>query len=132
MSENFRHAEAYCLMTYRTQDGAEEEVIWNSRDGVTPFSITLRSGREALHVNWASDRRVVDHQPAPGSRIFVDLTEASAMRHARANAERWFNDPGMGEMARERYGTVENMAAELAQDYMSHPGAPDLVEVPHA
>jgi len=44
---SYRHAGAFCLMTYRADDGTEEEQVWNSRDGVTPFVITLRSGKAA-------------------------------------------------------------------------------------
>lgn len=46
----FGHAEAFMLMTYRQIDvaeGAEAKVIlvWNSRDGVTPFVINIRADR---------------------------------------------------------------------------------------
>jgi len=123
----YSHAEAFCLMTYRSDDGTEEEVIWNSRDGVTPFVITLRSGRKASHVDWHRDRRVLDYSPPAGSRIFVDLTADAARQYAAANAERWFAE---GPEARQQYGTVEAMALELAAEYLSRPGAPDLVEAP--
>jgi hypothetical protein len=125
----YRHSEAFCLMTYRADDGTEEEVVWNSRDGVTPFVIPLRSGKSAMHVDWDRDRRVPDYQPPPGSRMFVDLTEEAALAAARRNAEQWFADPEYGDEARRAYGTVEALAADLAEDYL-RPGAPDLVEVP--
>jgi len=32
-----RHVEAFCLMHYACDCG-HHEVIWNSRDGVTPFT----------------------------------------------------------------------------------------------
>lgn len=129
-TSTYKHAEAFCLMTYRSDDGSEEEIIWNSRDGVTPFVITLRSGKEARHVDWGSDRRLPDYQPPAGSRIFVDLTPEVALQRARANAERWYADPGeTGAIAREMYPSAEVMAELLAQDYLK-PGAPDLVEVP--
>lgn len=125
----YGHAEAFCLMTYRADDG-EEEVVWNSRDSVTPFVITLRSGKEAQHVNWSHDTRVPDYTPPTGTRMFVDLTAEAAQRHAAANAARFFaDDHEYSLMARQRYGTVEAMAAELAAEYL-RPGAPDLVEVP--
>ncbi len=83
----YRHAAAFCLMTYRADDGTEEEQIWNSRDGVTPYVIRLRSGKTAAHVDWRNDRRMPDYEPPAGSRIFVDLTEERARAHARKYAE---------------------------------------------
>jgi hypothetical protein len=66
----YQHAEAFCLMTYRSDDGTEEEVVWNSRDGVTPLVITLLSGQKATHVNWSADRPHPDHKPQHGERYF--------------------------------------------------------------
>ena len=54
----YRHPEAFMIMTYRADDGIEEERIWNSRDGVTPFVITLRNGKQATHVDWGQDQRM--------------------------------------------------------------------------
>lgn len=43
-----QHAEAFMLMTYRTDGGAFEQKIWNSRDGVTPFQIHI-DGQKYTH-----------------------------------------------------------------------------------
>lgn len=102
-------------MTYRSDDDTESEVIWNSRDGVTPFVITLRSGKPATHVDWRADRRVPDYQPKPDDRIFVDLTRERAKKYAR----RALKQHGRGAGA----PTVK----QLAREYM-RPGAPDLIE----
>jgi hypothetical protein len=67
---DYEHAEAFCLMTYRSDDGTEEEVIWNSRDGVTPFTIALRSGKPASHVDWGADRPQPGHKLQHGQRYF--------------------------------------------------------------
>ncbi len=40
-SKVFRHREAFMLMTYVSEGGHLELRIWNSRDGVTPFQITI-------------------------------------------------------------------------------------------
>jgi hypothetical protein len=126
---HYRHPEAYCLMTYRSDDGTEEEVLWNSRDGVTPFVITLRSGKQATHVDWHNDQRVPDYQPAPGTRLFVDLTEDRAHELARSAAQAWFDDPTeLGQLARSEYRTVDDMAAMLATQYLQVPGAPDIAD----
>lgn len=122
-----QHAEAFCLMTYRADDGSEEEVIWNSRDGVTPFSITLRSGKPARHVDWHLDAYVPDYRPPLGSRIFVDLTRQRAEQNARDNAERFWDD--LRYPAREHYESKEQLAALLASHYTNSGGEPDLIVV---
>lgn len=126
---SYRHAEAYMLMIYRADDGTEEETVWNSRDGVTPFVITLRSGKTAAHVDWHRDVRTgPGFVPAPGSRMFVDVTAETAREAAVRNAEHFWALEDYGPMARELFGSVEEMAAKLAAAYL-RPGAPALVEV---
>ena len=73
-----KHPEAFCLMTYKSDDGREAEVIWNSRDGVTPFVITLKSGRAGRHVEWHKDAYAPAHRPKVGDRIFRNMTRAEA------------------------------------------------------
>lgn len=125
----YRHAEAYCWMTYTADDGAESELIWNSRDGVTPFVVTLRSGRTATHANWAGDMRMPeDWTPPPGHRVFTDLTEERARQHAAAAADRWLADPDYRDQFLAAYGTRDDGIRELAASYLATPGAPDLVD----
>lgn len=118
----YKHAEAFCLMTYQADDGSESEVVWNSRDGVTPFVIPLRSGKTATHVNWRGDVRTPDYAPPAGSRIFVDLTMERALEQARRNLARWAEEGVFAELP-------PPSAEELAREYL-HPGAPDIIEVP--
>jgi hypothetical protein len=113
---DYQHAEAFCLMKYRSDDGTEEELIWNSRDGVTPFTITLRSGKRATHADWQNDRRLPDYQPPAGSRIFVDLTPERAREIAERNVDIY-----------PQYGNRKRAVEELAADYLQ-PGTPDIVE----
>ena len=123
-------------MKYRSDDGTEEEIIWNSRDGVTPFVITLRSGKQATHVEWYNDRRVPNYSPKPGERIFVDLTEERRWELTLRNVQRyWPNALGItevaskyAEMARSEYSSPEQMARDLISEPM-RPGEPDLIEV---
>jgi hypothetical protein len=71
----YRHKEAFCLMQYACKACGFREVIWNSRDGVTPFGVQCRQCKSLEnHVNWNQDRCVPDYIPTPGQRIFVDLT----------------------------------------------------------
>ena len=126
-STDYQHAEAFCLMTYRSDDGIEEETIWNSRDGVTPFVISLRSGKQATHVDWHRDRRVPEYQPPPGSRIFVDLTPERARVLAASTVDHYLADPELGPQLLDQFGDRAQAIDELAQ---SHPaGTPDLIEV---
>lgn len=114
------HPEAFCLMTYQADDGSETETIWNSRDGVTPFGLTLRSGKPARHINWQGDVYAPNHVPKPGDRIFVDLTE----ERARQNALRMVNLHPQYIPAGE---TAEKMVDLVVANHQ--PGAPDLIEV---
>jgi hypothetical protein len=74
------HGEAFCLMLYRCRNCALIEVIWNSRDGVTPFGVPCRReecnrtnmGSPMLHVEWHLDQVMPDFTPWPGMRIFRD------------------------------------------------------------
>jgi hypothetical protein len=125
VAEEYRHVEAFCLMRYMAEDGSnEEEVIWNSRDGVTPFTISLRSGKTAVHVDWRKDKRAVDYVPPAGSRMFVDLTPGRAREHAEENLRRWEEDG-----TAKKYGPLPSVE-ELVAEYLRMPGQPDLVEVP--
>src|SRR6185503_2818632 len=120
----YQHAEAFMLMLYRSDDGTEEEYIWNSRDGVTPFVVTLRSGKMATHKEWHKDRRVVDYKPKPGERIFVDLTEERRRELQLRNARRyWPNVVGVvesngeyAELARKEFSSPEAIAEFLMQE----------------
>jgi hypothetical protein len=99
-------------MLYQTDDGTEEEWIWNSRDGVTPFVIMNRSGTEEMtHKQWQRDKFLPFHVPAIGDRIFIDLIEEEAERIATARIEsmkdRFPNPPPVKALAKnilEEYG----------------------------
>lgn len=76
-----QHAEAYCVMTYASDDQATTVRVWNSRDGVTPFGIgypidALPGQATSLkHINWRQDVRDPHHTPQPGELVFVDPDE---------------------------------------------------------
>jgi hypothetical protein len=127
-TKRYDYTEAYCLMKYRTKDGTEEEFLWNSRDGVTPFGIMSRSGKELFHVEWRSDKCVPNHVPKIGDRIFVDLTKERAEECARINVDRMWDAPNYP-MSQAGYGSKENAAAILAENYVKNAGEPDVIEV---
>jgi len=118
MKKKYNHGEAFCLMKYQSDDGTEQEIIWNSRDGVTPMVITMKSGKTGTHVDWYNDKCVPDHVPSPGDRIFIDLTEEKALEIAMKNLKRW-EDDGLD------MRTAPNAIA-LAQEYMERTGSPDI------
>jgi hypothetical protein len=123
----FRHREAFCLMMYapeKSGSGIRPEIVWNSRDGVTPFMVSSRCGAAMLqHTMFAADRFAPNHAHAGlaiGDRIFVDLTEARAREWAAKIAKRsQCRVPGETTSA-----AIERLAAEFMR-----PGAPDLVVV---
>lgn len=85
--ESHVHAEAFCLMYYQCEKCYIVELIWNSRDGVTPFIINcVACGGAMRHENWHLDKYLPDYVPQPGQRYFIDLTWPSYFRKMRANA----------------------------------------------
>lgn len=71
----YKHKEAFCIMQYRSKDGTEAEQLWNSRDGVTPFGITSRNGKQMYHADWDKDACDPSFEPPSGMRVFVNATE---------------------------------------------------------
>lgn len=88
------HPEAFCLMQYDSDDGTETEVLWNSRDGVTPFVLTLASGKEGTHARWGDDVRCNESMArALGVRWFSDHTEETARAAAARFVDRFWEHP---------------------------------------
>lgn len=115
-------------MLYRAEDGSgEEEWIWNSRDGVTPFTITSRSGKTMSHVEWHRDQFVPGYTPQPGECIFVDLTPERARALAESAVEKYWDDPKYPASA--QYASKAELADLLTKSYLERPGEPDIIEV---
>lgn len=124
-----RSAEAYCLMLYRDTAG-NEEWIWNSRDGVTPFGVRSRQGLDATHVEFGRDRFEPLHEPKLGDRIFVNLTMDRARERRRAFVDEYWDNSQL--MMPTRYKSREEAIEQLARaDYESFGAGvtPTLVEV---
>jgi hypothetical protein len=127
------HVEAFCLMTYRNE-ARDEEIIWNSRDGVTPFVVSLRDGSEAEHAEWNKDEYAPAHVPGVGDRIFVTATQAIIRRGKAALVDRFWNGwgddagPLCGPRLCDKFATKgEALAALMLEGH--RPGQPALVEV---
>jgi hypothetical protein len=115
--------DAYRLMTYRDDQGNEEQV-WNSRNGVVPFYLTLKGGTIGTHVNWDQDVFDPYYIPPIGSRVFTGLTFKKAQRLAQQRAK------GMDtKHLREVYGSKNNAVRIMTDDLYRRGENPDIVEV---
>ncbi len=121
------HAEAFMLMTYQCEKCGAKEIIWNSRDGVTPmFGSTCRQefcNGETSHVNWQNDVYAPDHKPAAGERIWrdgtLDMMRAIKRRMVESNPE-YLSDEAKKDIS----GFIE----KIARDEHGEGGWPALVE----
>ena len=123
-----KHPEAYCLMNYRCESCGAEEVLWNSRDGVTPFSIPCIScGADSLtgmiHVRFDLDRRAPLYSPLPGQRYFADMSPERARAAANRNADRLVS------MGRIPSNDRNRVSDDLFRDYYRDGTEPDILRV---
>ncbi|WP_342049919.1 MULTISPECIES: hypothetical protein [unclassified Cupriavidus] len=112
------HVEAFCLMQYACPCG-HAEVMWNSRDGVTPFSLACPSCGQANlhHVKFRGDVYAPKHVPHDGQRVWVAMTEERATSLAIRNVARVKRESGVDYTAR---------VPSLVTSYWQEGQAPDL------
>jgi hypothetical protein len=121
-----RHVEAFCRMTYADKEG-NREIIWNSRDGVTPFICHSREGKEQQHIEFHNATYDPRYIPDIGERVWMDMTrekaEAIARRQIEAdNKKEWC-----------KHFRSKDQAIAFLADGIWHEGtAPMLVEVDEA
>jgi hypothetical protein len=88
MKKVYQHQEAFCLMKYQSGNGSITEFIWNSRDGVTPFSLSSKDGETTLnHVEWRADQRIPDFVPPIGTRYFASVTSEEIKERTEKRAD---------------------------------------------
>ena len=121
------HPEAYCLMSYQDTDG-NMEVVWNSRDQVTPFGMTSPQGNESTHVNWGADTFRPEHTPRIGDRIFAPMTPARAKETAAIWYDRFATHAEYGAYFKEQYPDREKTILEHALERLNDE-CPDVVVV---
>jgi hypothetical protein len=94
--ESYDHAEAFHLMTYQSEDGETTEIIWNSRDGVTPFFIAGKDGvTEMKHVDWYKDVFDPHYIPKPGERVFMTISKEDYLVHIKEQVETMWDGEGV-------------------------------------
>jgi hypothetical protein len=112
------HAEAFCLMRYECNQCRHHEIIWNSRDGVTPFCLICPSCGDAtmMHAYFGSDRYAPDYKPHRGQRVWISMTKDRAAHLARRNV-----------LMRKKPGPeTERLIEQVAGGYYDNGRAPDL------
>lgn len=116
------HKEAFCLMDYKCKECGTLEQLWNSRDGVTPFSIRCRdahcNGKDTLgspmsHVDFHKDKCYPAFVPHPGLRIFINMPESVAHAYTRL---RWNAYLANAEDAGFPLGDEENTKSAIFED----------------
>lgn len=72
--KEYKHVEAFCLMKYQCEKCGKTEIVWNSRDGVTPFTINCEKCEGHMrHIDWHMDKRCENYIPKSGQRVFIDM-----------------------------------------------------------
>ena len=75
----YEHKEAFALMIYMCDVCGTKEVVWNSRDGVTPFGTNCPScGRSYTHHFFGADECAPNHKLHKYQKFWRDGTEAEA------------------------------------------------------
>lgn len=122
----YKHAEAFCLMNYRCDECGHHEVLWNSRDGVTPFCIECRKCKDPMgmtHVDFHLDRRLPFHVLMPGERYFADLTRERSRELANRNADKLVS---LGRITENQRNSTAN---KLFDSYFGNGNNPDILEL---
>ncbi len=122
-----RQKEGFCLMLYKCEGCEAIEVLWNSRDKVTPFMITCRYCKGYMqHAEWQLDTYAPDFKPHKGMRIFIDLTEMKNKEYITAQVNRyWEHGPYC---MKDRYVSKASAVNELTKGGVRE-GEPDVEEV---
>jgi hypothetical protein len=126
----FDHPEGFCLMSYAGEDGHTKELLWNSRDGVTPFVIRSRDGADLSHVGFSDDLTVPGYLPAVGSRVFVDATLDDFLKGVRKRFEGYLDRDGTvtGDLAIRFPGqSIDQIVDAIAgREFGQHEGQPHV------
>ena len=118
--------EAYHLMQYKCNQCSTRSLIWNSRDGVTPFIISCSCGGDRGHINWGSDVRMLpEYVPPPGyCDVFIDISPERAKELAIKRIESFDKTE-----YRIPKGTLqyENMIRKLTENFVNDCCSVDII-----
>lgn len=121
--------EAYMLMYYENPETKMGFMVYNTRDGVTPFCV-FEDGKEYQHTHWGMDKRpneayVKSTIMVPGQRIFRDVTPEEGRNFAIARLRQAKGTPYEVAEGSDRWN---ELLESLTKDF-SKPGEPIMVKV---
>jgi hypothetical protein len=101
-------------MQYKCEHCGKVEVLWNSRDGVTPFGIScsLCVRGSMFHINWEEDKYEPKYIPIEGQRIFVDMPIEIKHVFVRKRIDKLWEHPDFP--MREYYGNKDEAFEALS------------------
>jgi hypothetical protein len=113
------YCEAFCLMKYQSQTSTVSEIIWNSRDAVTPFGIMMLDGSNGVHADWNDDTFAPNHIPKIGDRVFVNLNLDHATAYRIAYVEKHWDHPEypISTMYYDKWSAINALAAEDVKSF---------------
>ncbi len=119
---NYRQVEAFCLMEYTCEQCKKIEMLWNSRDAVTPFCVSCACGGEMRHTHWEKDKRLPNHQPTLKERVFVDTTREDNDKCVRKQIEAYWNHGTypMSTMFADKDEAMKSLTADWSEE-AQHP-----------
>jgi hypothetical protein len=87
-----QHAEAFCNMKYVCQECGHSEMVWNSRDGVTPFIIgCTKCDGDMCHIGPWNKEKTHDTIPDDTTMVFVQVFEKVAVESCTAWVDRFYD-----------------------------------------
>lgn len=122
--------EAFCLMYYENDETKLGFIVWNSRNGVSPFNV-FEDGKQYQHTHWGMDIPVTNTEYIKstilkkGQRIFRDVTEAEAKQFAIKRLQSAEGTPYEVEEGSERWN---ELLGSLTESF-GKPGEPTMVVV---
>jgi hypothetical protein len=113
-------------MKYVCKGCGFQEILWNSRDGVTPFGISCERchGYDMLHDAWPLDTFEPNYVPVPGQRIFIDLTRERMAEIAKKRLEH-----AGGTKYERPEDEWPEIIRSIVEESFSHGGSPPDVQV---
>jgi hypothetical protein len=122
--KKYNHGEAFCLMQYLCDTCGVIEILWNSRDGVTPFMIGCRKCPGLMqHIDWHGDVCAPSHVLKSGDRYFADET----VERARSKVEKYIDDVSVGNSLPIPTGDERKRLADVLVTRWTAPGSPAVL-----